>query len=98
MCEILVIFFSLLIFLFKFIVSYIISFSYYRKTIFSDHTKFILFSLFTYIFRNIVCKNMQIMFEKLYRTHSGSATRICSIQFLEHDPYIFALFLNIIKY
>ena len=38
MSEILVIFFSLLIFLLKFIVSYIISFSYYRQTSFSDHT------------------------------------------------------------
>ena len=31
------------------------------------------------------------MFEKLYETHSGS------VQFLEHDLHIFALFLNIIK-
>ena len=31
------------------------------------------------------------MFEKLYKTHSGS------VQFLKHDPHIFALFLNIIK-
>ena len=34
---------------------------------------------------------MRIMFKKLYETHSGS------IQFLKHDPHIFALFLNIIK-
>ena len=31
------------------------------------------------------------MFEKLYKTHSGA------VQFPEHDPHIFALFLNIIK-
>ena len=73
MSEILVIFFSLLIFLIKFIVNYIISFSYYRQTNFSDHTNSILFSLFKYIFRNIVGKNMQIIFKKLYGTHSGSA-------------------------
>ena len=88
MSEILVIFS-----LFKFIVSYIISFSYYRQTNFSDHTNsFYSVSLHTYVFRNIVRKNMQIMFEKLYETHLGSATRICSIQFLEHDLHIFALF------
>ena len=34
---------------------------------------------------------MRIIFEKLYETHSGA------IQFLEHDPHIFALFLNVIK-
>ena len=32
------------------------------------------------------------MFEKLYRTHSGS------VQFLKHDLHIFALFLNVMKY
>ena len=37
------------------------------------------------------------MFEKLYEKHSGSAARICSVQFLEHDPHIFALFLNVIN-
>ena len=46
----------------------------------------------TYVFRNIVCKNMQIMFEKLYKTHSGSAIQICSVQFLEHDLHIFCTF------
>ena len=30
------------------------------------------------------------MFEKLYGTHSGGTTRMCSIQFLEHDPHISA--------
>ena len=50
MNEILVIFFSLLIFLYKFIVSYIISFSYYRQTNFSDHTNsFYSVSLHMYI-------------------------------------------------
>ena len=93
MSEILVIFFSLLIFLIKFIVNYIISFNYYRQTNFSDHTNSFLFSLFTYIFRNIVGKNMRIMFEKLYRTHLGSAVRMCSVQFLEHDPHIYVFFL-----
>ena len=73
MSEILVIFFGLLIFLIIFIVNYIIFFSYYRQTNFSDHTNSFLFSLFTHIFRNIVGKDMQIMFEKLYGTHSGSA-------------------------
>ena len=38
------------------------------------------------------------MFEKLYETHLGSAAQIYSVQFLEHDPHIFTLFLNIIKY
>ena len=37
------------------------------------------------------------MFKKLYEKHSGSAARICSIQFLEHDLHIFALFLNVIN-
>ena len=32
---------------------------------------------------------MWIMFEKLHRTYSGDTTRMCSIQFLEHDPHIF---------
>ena len=32
----------------------------------------------------IMLKNMWIMFEKLY------GTRMCSMQFLEHDPHIFA--------
>ena len=31
------------------------------------------------------------MFEKLYETHWGA------IQFLKHDPHIFAFFLNVIK-
>ena len=35
------------------------------------------------------CKNMQIMFEKLYRTYLGGTTQMCLVQFLEHDPYIF---------
>ena len=39
----------------------------------------------------IVRKNMWIMFERLYKTHSGS------VQFLKHDLHIFALFLNVIK-
>ena len=29
--------------------------------------------------------------ERLHETHSGA------VQFLEHDPHIFALFLNVIK-
>ena len=41
---------------------------------------------------------MRIMFEKLYGTHLGSAAQICSVQFLEHDLHIFALFLNVINY
>ena len=41
---------------------------------------------------------MRIMLEKLYGTHSGSAVQMCSVQFLEHDPHIFALFLNVLKY
>ena len=36
------------------------------------------------------CKNMRIMFEKLYRTHWDGTTQMCSVQFLEHDPHIFA--------
>ena len=85
-------FFSVyLFFLNKFIVSYIISFRYYRQTNFSGHTNSFYSVLFTYIFRNIVRKNMRIMFEKLYETH------LCAVQFLEHDLHIFALFLNVIK-
>ena len=30
------------------------------------------------------------MFEKLYGTYSGGTTQMCSIQFLEYDPHIFA--------
>ena len=30
------------------------------------------------------------MFEKLYGTYLGGTTQMCSIQFLEHDPHIFA--------
>ena len=33
---------------------------------------------------------MQIMFKKLYGTYLGGTTRMCFVQFLEHDPYIFA--------
>ena len=33
---------------------------------------------------------MRIMFEKLYQTYLGSTTQMCSIQFLKHDPNIFA--------
>ena len=33
---------------------------------------------------------MWIMFEKLYGTHSDGTTRMCSVQFLEHDLHIFA--------
>ena len=33
---------------------------------------------------------MQIMFEKLYGTYSGGTTQMCSVQFLKHDPHIFA--------
>ena len=39
---------------------------------------------------------MQIMFEKLYRTYSGGTTQMCSVQFLKHDPHIFAY--NISEY
>ena len=39
---------------------------------------------------------MQIMFEKLYITYSGSTTQMCFVQFLEHDLYIFAY--NISEY
>ena len=39
---------------------------------------------------------MWIMFEKLYRIYSGGTTQICFIQFLEHNPYIFAY--NISEY
>ena len=35
-------------------------------------------------------KNMRIMFEKLYGKYSGGTTQMCFVQFLEHDPYIFA--------
>ena len=35
-------------------------------------------------------KNMQIMFEKLYGTHLGGTARMCFVQFLKHDPHIFA--------
>ena len=50
------------------------------------------FIQFVYIYIQKYCmQNMQIMFEKLYETHSDA------VQFLEHDPHIFALFLNIIK-
>ena len=35
-------------------------------------------------------KNMWIMFEKLYRIYVGSTTWMCFIQFLKHDPHIFA--------
>ena len=33
---------------------------------------------------------MQIMFEKLYGTYLSGTTRMCSVQFLEHDLHIFA--------
>ena len=33
---------------------------------------------------------MWIMFEKLYGTYSGGTTRMCFIQFLEHDLHILA--------
>ena len=39
---------------------------------------------------------MQIMFEKLYGTYLGSTTQMCFVQFLEHDPRIFAY--NISEY
>ena len=65
MSEILVIFFSLLIFLIKFIVSYIISFSYYRQTNFSDHTN----SFYS------VC--LHIYSEILYAKICGSCSRNC---------------------
>ena len=40
---------------------------------------------------------MWITFEKLYETHSGSAARICSVQFLKCDLHIFDFF-NVINY
>ena len=36
------------------------------------------------------------MFEKLYGIHSDSTTRMCSVQFLEHDLHIFAY--NVLEY
>ena len=30
---------------------------------------------------------MRIMFEKLYGIYLGGTTRMCFVQFLEHDPY-----------
>ena len=39
---------------------------------------------------------MRIMFEKLYGIYLGGTTRMFFIQFLEHDPYIFAY--NISEY
>ena len=35
-------------------------------------------------------ENKQIMFEKLYGTYLGGTTLMCSVQFLKHDPHIFA--------
>ena len=66
MSEILVIFFSLLIFLIKFIVSYIISFSYYRQTNFSDHTN-LFYSVCLHIYSEI-----------LYAKICGSCLRNCT--------------------
>ena len=43
-----------------------------------------LYLSFKYFIMLKKCKNMRIMFEKLYRT------RMCSVQFLKHDPHIFA--------
>ena len=91
-------FFILCIFHVKFIVSYIIYFSYSKQTSFSDHKKFILFSFITFIRRIFVGRNMQILFEKLYETYLGSATQICSIQFIKHDLHIYAFFCLIINY
>ena len=87
--EILVILFSLFIFLIKFI-TYIILFPFVtidKQPFQITQNSFYSVSLHIYT-EYIVCKNMQIMFEKLYRTHSGS------VQFVEHDPHIFALFLT----
>ena len=39
---------------------------------------------------------MWIMFEKLYGIYSGGTTRMCFVQFLEHDLHIFAY--NISEY
>ena len=46
-------------------------------------------SLIVY-FRTKKGKNVRIMFKKLYRAHSGSTTQMGSIQFLKHNPHIFA--------
>ena len=95
--EIRVIFFSLLIFLIKFIVSYIISFSYYKQTNFSHHTN----SFYS------VC--LHIYSEILYAKICGSCSRNCTKHIRvvppEYVPYsflnmicIFLHFFNIIKY
>ena len=39
---------------------------------------------------------MRIMFKKLYGIYLGGTTRMCFVQFLEHDPHIFAY--NISEY
>ena len=43
-----------------------------------------LYSSFKYFITLKKCKNMRIMFEKLY------GTQMCFVQFLEHDLHIFA--------
>ena len=97
MSEILVIFFSLLIFLIKFIVSYVIFFSYYGQTNFSDHTN----SFYS------VC--LHIYSEILYAKICGLCLRNCTehirVVLPEYVPYsflnmirIFLHFFNVIKY
>ena len=90
-------FFSLFIFLVKFVVSYIISFSYSKQTSFSDH-KNSFYSVSLHLYK-----------EYLHAKICGSCLRNCtkhirvvspkySVQFLEHDPHIFAFLCVIINY
>ena len=47
-------------------------------------------SKFLTVYYDQKSKNMRIMFKKLYGTYSGGTTRMCFMQFLEHNLYIFA--------
>ena len=95
--EFLVIFFSLLIFLIKFIVSYIISFSCYRQTNFSHHTNSF-YSVCLHIYS-------EILYAKICRSCSRYCTEHIRVVLPKYAPYsfsnmicIFLHFFNVIKY